>query len=115
MSYFNNTYTSYKAEDDGQMLGTPDLQQDFTPQQSIQSASPDGASVASGAASGAAMGGPAGAAIGAGGAFLNSYLQAKAREAEQKKAMAMQAAKGHETGQTNALGNMMNAFRAALL
>lgn len=70
--------------------------------------------VAQGAMMGAAAGGPMGAAIGAGGSFLNSYLQAKAAEAQQKKQMLAQAAQTQGQGEQNALSNLISVWRGAL-
>lgn len=64
---------------------------------------------------GAAMGGPAGAAVMAGGTFLNSYLQAKAAEEQQKRALMVQAAQQQGQGEQNALSNLIQVagrFRA---
>ena len=63
---------------------------------------------------GAAIGGPAGAAVMAGGTFLNSYLQAKAAEAQQRKQMLAQAAQTQGQGEQNALSNLMSAWGRAL-
>ena len=63
---------------------------------------------------GAAMGGPAGAAVMAGGTFLNSYLQAKAAEAQQRKQMLAQAAQTQGQGEQNALSNLMSAWGRSL-
>lgn len=65
-------------------------------------------------ATGAAMGSPASAAVMAGGAFLNSYLQAKAAEAQQRKQMLAQAAQTQSQGEQNALSNLMSAWGRAL-
>ena len=70
--------------------------------------------VAQAGMTGAAMGGPAGAAVMAGGTFLNSYLQAKAAEAQQRKQMLAQAAQTQGQGEQNALSNLMSAWGRAL-
>ena len=70
--------------------------------------------VAQAGMTGAAMGGPAGAAVMAGGTFLNSYLQAKAAEAQQRKQMLAQAAQTQGQGEQNALSNLMSAWGRSL-
>lgn len=67
--------------------------------------------VVQGAATGATIGGPGAAAVMAGGAFLNSYLQAKAAEEQQKRALMVQAAQQQGQGEQNALSNLIGVAR----
>lgn len=71
--------------------------------------------MASAGAMGGMAGGPLGAAIGVGGSFLSQYLAQRAAQEEKKKEMAMRSQENYDQAQTQAMNNLMGAYRAALL
>lgn len=82
------------------------------PSATAQAAQSAGATAAIGAAGGMS---PGMMAAGVGGQFLVSYLANKAAEFENKKKMEMEAQSQYAQSQNQALGNLMNAYRSALL
>lgn len=77
-----------------------------------------GAAAASTSGAGSAgflAGGPLGAAIGVGGSFLSQYLAQRAAQDEKRKELAMRAQENYDQDQTQAMNNLMGAYRAALL
>lgn len=74
----------------------------------------DFGSAAGAGASGFAAGGPVGAAIGVGGSFLSQYLNQRHQEEQARKAAELSAAKYEGDSKSNALSEMLNAWRSAL-
>ncbi len=101
MAWFNDYYSSPSYQFGTQMSGMADMRPD------VESIAP--------AASGMALSNPAAAGIMMGGQFLSNLIAQKAADERNRRELMADAAKSHSASESNAMGNMMNAYRAALL